>query len=129
MRLDSIKILRICLGIVFLWFGALKLFGVSPVTQLIAETYSFLDPKMFLVVLGVWEVVIGLGLLFNFGLKWIIPLLWLQMAGTFFSAVLNPSLFFIKGNILEPTYNGEFLIKNLVLVAGSLVIWEKRNDR
>lgn len=121
----SIDILRITLGIVFLWFGALKLFGVSPVAELVGQSYHFLDLKTSMMVLGVWEVIIGLGLLFKFQLKFIIPLLWLQMAGTFFSAILAPSLFFASGNPLLLTMNGEFLVKNLVLATASFVIYNE----
>ena len=123
MRKYAITILRITLGLVFLWFGALKLFGVSPVAHLVSQTYFFINLDLFMIVLGVWEVVIGAGLILNKGLKFIIPLLWLQMAGTFFSAVLTPRLFFDHGNILILSMNGEFLLKNLVLVAASIVIY------
>lgn len=123
MKNKSIAILRITLGIVFLWFGLLKLFGVSPVVSLIAHTYSFLPTMQFVFFLGIWEVVIGVGLLLNKGLKIIIPLLWLQMLGTLSSALFNPSLFYTHQNIFALSMEGEFLAKNLVLIAASLVIF------
>ena len=116
----AIPTLRVTLGVVFVWFGALKVFGVSPVTELITSTFWFLPPE-FVVVLGVWEVVVGAGLIFAVALRSILALLWLQMAGTFVSLVLNPTLFF-NGNIFLLTTEGEFVIKNIVLVAASLVV-------
>ena len=120
MRACAIPTLRVTLGLVFLWFGALKVFGVSPVADLITSTYSFFPP-LFVMVLGIWEVAVGFGLIFRFALRSILALLWLQMAGTFASLVLNPTLFF-HGNIFLLTTEGEFVVKNIVLVAASLVV-------
>jgi uncharacterized membrane protein YkgB len=120
----GVTVLRISLGIVFLWFGTLKILGISPVAELVAETYTFSNPVIFLQVLGVFEVIIGLGLIFKVALRFIIVIFWIQMAGTFFSALLTPSMFFTNGNIFELTMNGEFLLKNLVLVAASFIIYE-----
>src|SRR5437899_1402756 len=111
MQVHGVTLLRIALGIVFLWFGALKLAGVTPVAELIAKTYSFLPAQQFVMVLGVWEVVIGVGLLLNKAMKFIIPLLWLQMAGTFFAPVLAPDIFFMHGNLFLLTTQGEFVVK------------------
>ncbi len=122
LRIHGKDILRIALGIVFLWFGILKLIGQSPVEDLIASTYSFLPLTPFMIVLGIWEVIIGLGLLANKFLRVILPLMWLQMSGTFFSVVLLPGMFFLHSNPLLLTTEGEFIIKNLVLVAASFVL-------
>ena len=122
LRRYGVTILRIALGIVFLWFGALKIFGASPVVDLVSKTYSFLPEPAFMTVLGLWEVLIGLGLLFKICLRWTLFLLWLQMAGTIFSFALAPSTFFQHGNIFLLTTEGEFVVKNFVLIAASLVI-------
>lgn len=118
----AIPALRVSLGIVFLWFGLLKVFGVTPVGSLVGATYSFLPQESFLLALGVWETVIGLGLIFKIALRATLALLWLQMAGTFFAVILSPAMFFNGGNPLLLTIEGEFVIKNLVLVASGLVI-------
>ncbi len=118
----AIPCLRIALGVVFLWFGALKVIGITPVTELVAATYPFFPLTQFVVVLGVWEVVIGVGLLFKVLLRGTLALLWLQMAGTLFAAALHPALFFVGGNLFLLTMEGEFVVKNLVLIAASLVV-------
>ncbi len=118
----GIPLLRISLGVVFLWFGALKLFGVSPVVDLIANTYYFFPAGEFVMILGLWEVVIGLGLIFKLSLRFTLALLWIQMAGTLFSVVLAPQTFFQGNNPLLLTLEGEFVVKNLVLIAGAIVI-------
>lgn len=122
MRNHGIAVLRVFLGVVFLWFGALKIAGVSPVADLIADTYSFLPLDGFVKFLGVWEVLIGIGLIFKKCLRVTLALLWLQMLGTFVAPVFNFTLFFEGGNLLLPTMDGEFVIKNLVLIAAGLVI-------
>ena len=118
----GVPFLRVSLGVVFFWFGALKVIGASPVADLIHATYSFLPAQQFLFVLGVWEMAIGLGLIFKIALRFTLFLLWLQMAGTFLALVLNPAIFFQNGNPLLLTIDGEFVVKNLVLIASSLVI-------
>lgn len=122
LRKNSIVCLRVSLGIVFLWFGALKIFGVTPVAGLIQSSYPFFPYPAFIVFLGVWEAAIGLGFIAKRALPATIALMWLQMLGTFGSLVLLPSLFFQHGNIFLLTTEGEFVIKNLVLVAASMVI-------
>ncbi len=122
MRTWGIPILRIALGIVFLWFGLLKLTGASPVAALIANTYSFFPQSAFIIILGIWETLIGVGLVFKLALRVTLILLWLQMAGTIFSLFLSPWMFFSGGNPLLLTIEGEFIVKNFVLIASGLVI-------
>lgn len=122
MRQWGIPGLRVALGIVFLWFGALKVFGVSPVASLLKETYSLLPEPGFTVALGLWEMAIGAGLLFRVALRATLFLLWLQMAGTFFSLFLVPSIFFAGKNIFLLTLEGEFVMKNIILIAAGIVV-------
>lgn len=118
----EIPALRVALGIVFLWFGLLKIFGNSPAAELVRETYSFMPEPAFVTVLGVWEMLIGLGLLFKILLRVTLLLLWVQMAGTLLAPVFSPLTFFAPGNMLFLTLEGEFVVKNLVLIAASIVI-------
>lgn len=117
----GIRSLRISLGIVFLWFGLLKIMNETPVEELIRNTYGFLPQEEFIAFLGAWEIVIGLGLIFKVYLRAVLVLLWMQMAGIFTSVILAPSIFFL-GNPLYLTLEGEFVVKNLVLIAASIVI-------
>ena len=114
-------ILRIALGIVFLWFGALKIFGVSPVVDIIQGTYWFLADPIYIQLLGILEIIIGIGLIFKIALRLTLALLWLQMVGTLLAPFWAPSMFF-DGNLFLLTMEGEFIVKNLVLVAAGLAI-------
>ena len=116
------RILRVCLGVVFLWFGLLKVIGQSPVANLVAETVPWFPSTVFVPVLGVWEMLVGSGLLFSVALRLTLLLFWLQMAGTLLVLVLRPDIAFHQGNLLLLTTEGEFVIKNLVLIAAGLVV-------
>ena len=118
----GVPLLRITLGIIFLWFGALKVFGVSPVVELVEKTFSFLPGGPLILILGIVEVIIGIDLLFKFKLLPTLIILWIQMAGTLLALVLEPSMFFQNGNVLMLTTLGEFIIKNFVLIAASIVV-------
>src|ERR1044072_8220996 len=75
LRRWSITALRLALGSIFLWFCALKNFGSSPVASLIQQTYSFMPIHVFVLVLGVWEVLIGLGIILKRALRCVLILL------------------------------------------------------
>ena len=77
----SLPALRISLGIVFAWFGALKLFGESPANDVITKTIYWFDPNIFIPILGVWEVAIGVCLLVPSLIRIGLFLLALQMPG------------------------------------------------
>ncbi|MBI3996417.1 MAG: hypothetical protein HY352_02035 [Candidatus Omnitrophica bacterium] len=118
----GIRLLRICLGVVFIWFGALKVSGHSPVVLLVTAAVPWFPPDVFVPFLGVWEILVGAGLLFRVALRLTLLLFWLQMAGTFLVLVLRPDIAFQYGNPLLLTTEGEFVIKNLVLIAAGLVV-------
>jgi hypothetical protein len=67
MARHGLSFLRISLGIVFLWFGALKFFpGLSPAHDLAARTIEQLSgglvkPGVSVLLLATWECLIGSG--------------------------------------------------------------------
>lgn len=118
----SARIIRITLSIVFLWFGMLKVIGVSPVADLVARVVPWFPPEHFIPILGVWEMVVGFGLMLGIALRFTLFLFWLLLAGTFSVLVFEPNLTFQQGNPLLLTFEGEFIVKNLVLISAGLVI-------
>lgn len=122
MQAYGILTLRIAVGTVFVWFGALKVLGLSPVDDLVAGTVYWVNPRIFVPLLGIWEIVVGVGLLLGVAMRIVLLLFWLQMAGTLLVLLLRPELAFQRGNPLLLTTTGEFVIKNLVLIAAGLVI-------
>lgn len=115
-------IMRIGLGIVFLWFGALKLVpGLSPAEELVRNTIYFIDPDIFIPVLAVWEMAIGIGLIFGIFMRLTLLLLFLQMPGTALPLLVLPEVVWTSfpfGLTLE----GQYIIKNLVLIGSALVL-------
>ena len=120
-------LLRHSLGIVFLWFGALKFFpSLSPAESLAGRTIQVLSggvitPAVSLPLLATWECVIGLGLMLGRGLRVVLLLLWLQMLGTLTPLVLFPGEVFVRVPFV-PTLEGQYIIKNLVLITAGLVV-------
>jgi uncharacterized membrane protein YkgB len=129
MEAHGVTLLRLALALVFIWFGTLKVIGRSPVEDLVAGTVYFLPRDFFVRFLGVWEIVVGVGLLVPVALRLTLLLFWAQMAGTFLVLVTQPGDAFQSGNPLLLTVEGEFVIKNLVLIAAGLVIGSTIRER
>lgn len=127
MARNGVAFVRISLGIVFLWFGALKLVpGLSPAEDLagqtiLALTSGLLKPSVSVPLLGVWESLIGIGLLSGKALRPTLVLLFAQMAGTITPLVLFPSQVFVAAPFV-PTMVGQYIIKNLVLISAAIVV-------
>jgi uncharacterized membrane protein YkgB len=118
----GIAVLRVALGVVFVWFGALKFVpGLSPAEELVRATVPFLPGGFFLPFLGLWEVMIGVGFLTGRALRLTILLLFLQMPGTLAPVFLLPDRVFTYFP-LGLTLEGQYIVKNLVLIAAALVI-------
>lgn len=114
--------LRIGLGIIFFWFGMLKFFpGLSPAEELVRNTVYFMDPDVFIPILAGWEVLIGLGLIIGKYMRTTLLLLFLQMPGTILPLFILPEVVWTSfpfGLTLE----GQYIVKNLVLVSAGLVL-------
>src|SRR3954468_17847687 len=114
-------LLRLSLATVFVWFGALKLVGSSPVHELIAATLPFVDADISVPVLGVVEIVLGLALASRIFPRITLLVLSGLLAGTFLTFLTASELMW-TGNLLNLTADGEFVVKNLVLITSALVL-------
>lgn len=123
----GVLLLRISLGVVFFWFGVLKFFpGLSPAQDLAIRTIGILTfgrvpDGLAIRVLATWECLIGLGLIIGIFMRATLLLLFLQMLGT-----ITP-IFFFSAEVFAripyaPTLEGQYIIKNLVLISAGLVI-------
>jgi uncharacterized membrane protein YkgB len=123
----GITILRVGLGIVFLWFGLLKFVpGVSAAEDLAGRTieiltFGLIEPSVSVVMLAAWESLIGLGLVTGRQLRATLLLLVLQMLGTLTPLVLFPAETFARLPY-APTLEGQYILKNVVLIGAGLVI-------
>ena len=127
MARHGITLTRIALGIVFLWFGFIKFIpGWSPAEGLASRTIQDLTggliaPQTGVMILAAWETAIGIGLLTGKFLRVTLGLLFLQMPGT-----LLPLFFYPRETFtiipFAPTLEGQYIIKNLVLIAAAIVV-------
>ena len=123
----GVVLLRISVGIVFFWFGFLKFFpNMSPAHDLAARTietltFGLVQPNISVPILAAWETIIGIGLITGKYMRVILALLALQMLGTITPLALFPSETFTIFPF-APTLEGQYIIKNLVLVSAAIVI-------
>ena len=120
-------LLRVSLGVVFLWFGALKFFpGLSPASNLAARTiyalsFGTVSAQVSVPLHAAWECVIGLGLIIGVYMRATLFLLALQMAGTLTPLLLFPSEVFTRVPY-APTLEGQYISKNAVLISAAIVL-------
>jgi uncharacterized membrane protein YphA (DoxX/SURF4 family) len=123
----GVVLLRLTLGTVFFWFGVLKFFpGQSPAEDLAVRTISKLSFDLIpgnvsILILAAWECLIGLGLISGRFLRATLFLLFLQMIGAATPILIFPQEVF-TAIPYAPTLEGQYIIKNLVLVSAGLVI-------
>ncbi len=130
MSRNGFLLVRISIGIIFFWFGFLKFFpGLSPAQDLAVRTISILSfeliPDVVIINgLAFWEVLISIGLISGKFMRETLLLLFLQMAGTFAPVFLFPDEVFTHFPY-APTLEGQYIIKNLVLLAAGIVLGGK----
>jgi len=121
--------LRLTLGLTFLWFGALKITNDTPVAEFVDNTVNWiplLDGGWFVPFLGVVEVLLGAALVVNRGMRVVLPLLFAHLCGTFLALLTQPEVTFKDSNVLMLTTEGEFVIKNLILLSAVVVLYGLR---
>lgn len=127
MAKNGVFFLRISIGLLFIWFGALKFFpGLSPAQDLATSTidlitFGLIPIGVSLFLLAFFEVLIGFFLLLGVYLRLTILLLLLQMAGTMSPIFLFPDLVF-TAIPYGLTIEGQYIFKNFIIISSALVI-------
>ena len=120
----SIPVARIGIFVVFFWFGLLKVIGLSPasglVQRLFEQTIPFVPFSSFLIFFGLFEMLIGILFLIKGAERIVLPLLLIHMITTFGPLVLFPQETWQR--FLVPTLEGQYIIKNLVIIACAMGI-------
>jgi len=123
----GLMLMRVALGVVYLWFGALKLVpGLSPAESLAGRTlevitFGVIPSGTAVLLLGVFETLIGLGLLIGIWMRLTLGLLLVHMLGTLTPLGLFPAETF-EVFPFAPTLEGQYIIKNAVLIAGAIIL-------
>lgn len=127
MARHGVLFLRLSVGFLFLWYGILKFFpNVSSAENIASSTieelsFGLVNGRTAMLILAIWETLIGLGLVFGIFLRETLLLLFLQMIGTFTPLILFPSATFTIFPFV-PTLEGQYIIKNLVLISAGIAI-------
>ena len=121
-RKISVPFARLGLFIVFFWFGALKVVGLSPANVLVQElfekTVHMMTFGQFIVLFGFFECIIGILFIIPKLERIVIPLLFLHMVMTFMPLFVLPDITW--NGFLVPSLEGQYIIKNLALIACAL---------
>ena len=127
-------IIPVAIGLVYLWFGALKFFpGVSPAEDLAVETIHALTFQLFsdrlaLVLLATWEVTVGIFLIVHLFRKITLYVALLHMILTFAPFILLPDLVFTVAPF-GLTLVGQYIVKNLIILGILIVLIRQLKDR
>jgi uncharacterized membrane protein YphA (DoxX/SURF4 family) len=123
----SLNALRVSIGIIYVWFGALKFFhGYSPAEDLAIQTinkltFNGVPQPANIILLATWECSVGLLLISGRKLPLALNLLFVHMACTF-----TPLLFFPSASFKFPPYGftlvGQYIMKNIIIVCAALVL-------
>lgn len=122
LRRISVPLLRVAIGVVFIWFGALKIDNTSPVSDFVANTLPWFNRAWVVPALGTFEMILGVAMIVGRYLTIVCVALTCHLVGTFLALVMQPNITFQHGNPFLLTTEGEFVIKNLVFIAAGLVI-------
>lgn len=118
--------LRISIGVIFIWFGVLKFWpGLSPADALATETidqlsFGLISHDVARVLLAFLETAIGIGLITGKFMRLTLLMLVGQMLGAATPLVLFPDLTWSRPFV--PTLEGQYILKNLVVVSAALTI-------
>lgn len=108
------------LAFVFILFGILKVLDISPVREIVEESFFIFEHNWAFFMLGLIEVILGIGLLIKKTRKYAAILIIGHLLGTIATAILTPSITFDSQTVV--TTHGEFVAKNFVLIAVALGI-------
>ena len=124
----SLTLLRISIGIIYIWFGALKFFhGYSPAEDLAINTinkltFGLLPQPVNIIFLAIWECAVGLLLIAGKWLRTALVFLFIHMVCTFTPLLFFPSVSF-KYMPYGFTLVGQYIMKNIIIICAALVIW------
>ena len=134
---NTIKLMRLSLGIIFVWYGMLKFFPtLSPAEDLAIKTidimfFNLIDGSLSIKLLAILEVGIGLGFLSGFYTKVVTIIFLGHMVCTFAPLFILPELSFTQAPYAF-TLVGQYIVKNIVFILVGVLIYQnelKRNQK
>ncbi len=123
-RMISVPTARLGLFVIFFWFGALKVVGLSPanflVQELFEQTVQMMTFGQFIILFGLFECIIGILFIVPKMERVVIPLLLVHMITTFMPLFILPEITW--NGLFVPSLEGQYIIKNLVIIASAIGI-------
>lgn len=120
----EVPFLRGAVFLVYVWFGALKLFTLSPAGPLIQtlfeKTIWFIPFGLFYVGFALFEMLIGLVFLIRGFERLGIFLIGLHLLATVLPLFFLPNITWQK--FMIPTLEGQYIIKNVLIAAAAIAI-------
>ena len=121
LNISNNRILTVSIGIAYLWFGTLKYFpNQSPAEDLAKNTidvltFSLIPSNVSIILLAIWESLVGVLLIMNIYKRVAILLAIVHMTLTFTPLFLFPEQMFIN-TPFQLTLVGQYIIKNIVII-------------
>jgi uncharacterized membrane protein YkgB len=124
----SSYILQYSIALIYLWFGTLKIIDMSPAEELISHTLFFMPTSTALLIIGTFEIIIGLLLLHQKTLRYGLGLLLIHLPGILSPVVLASEVIFNQAPY-APALEGHYVLKNLVLLGAALKLVAEELER
>ena len=129
----TIGLIRISLGIIFLWYGILKFFpNLSPAEVLATKTidilfFGMISETVSIKLLAIWEVCIGLGFILGIYTRFIVTIFLTHMVFTFTPLFLLPELSFTQAPYAF-TLVGQYIVKNIIFILAGVLIYQNTKE-
>jgi uncharacterized membrane protein YkgB len=121
---NYVGIAKLSIFIIYFWFGILKVIGASPASPMVLAlldiTMPFIEHGTFLILFGLLEVFIGITFLIPRIERFSTALMLVHLVTTTMPLLLLPGM--VWTGILVPTMEGQYIIKNILLIALAFVI-------
>lgn len=131
-QISSNNILAISIGLVYLWFGALKFFPAqSPAEDLAmntadAITMNLIPSSVSILIIAIWEVLIGVLLLLNVYRKPVVIAALIHVTFT-----LTPLFLFTDQTFSQAPFSftllGQYIFKNVIIIAALITLYRQSN--
>lgn len=128
------NLLRISIGLIYIWFGALKFFeGLSPAEALAIDTiniltFNLIPDNVALLLLAIIELLIGIFLTFNLFIKQTVIATLIHLTCTFVPLFVFVDLSFTQAPF-GYTLLGQYIFKNIVIMAALWVIYPTKTAK
>ena len=131
--MKRLSVVPLSIGLVYLWFGALKFFtGVSPAEQLAKNTIDqltagLLIPDLSILLLAFWETSIGMLLILNIWYRFALKIALVHILFTFSPFLFFPDLLWTEAPF-GLTLLGQYIVKNIIILGVLLVLLWKAKE-